>query len=80
MLLLVFILIIIGISIPAEMKTQISDFVNGLINSLGIVFVIKETWTQQKKKINTPCNKNNYLEICINMCLNYGIKMDIFNP
>jgi hypothetical protein len=48
MLLLVFILIIIGISIPAEMKTQISDFVNGLINSLGIVFGEDFTWDPPK--------------------------------
>ena len=36
-LLLVFILIIIGVTIPADMKFQISGFANDLINMLSVV-------------------------------------------
>jgi len=45
---LVFILIIMGVTMPADMRTQISDFVNGLINSLGIVFGDDFTWDPPK--------------------------------
>jgi len=36
-LVLVFILIIIGVTIPSDMKFQITDYANELINSLGVV-------------------------------------------
>ena len=50
MLLFVFILIKVGISIPPYMKTQISDFVNGLINSLGVVSEDGLTWNLPKAR------------------------------
>jgi VanZ family protein len=37
-LVLVFILIIIGVTIPSDMKFQITDYANELINSLGVVY------------------------------------------